>query len=506
MSRRQRAIVFAQAAAVFLIGLDSTATFVLVTPLEDGLEIDITTVQWVIAVYMLSLAAVVVAAGRLADMLGRRRVLLAGLATFGVASLLSALAPDAAWLIAARAMQGVGAGMIMPAAMGIANAAVPPGRRASAIGIVVGAIALGDAIGPGLAGGLNDLGSWRLVFLAGVPVTAAVAWLTLRVVDADDPAAGTDQHIDVRGAVLIAVAVAVFLYAVDRSTDWGWTSIEMLGVLAISVALAAVFVFSERRVRDPLVPPEIARNRQFVVVTCIGSAALTVLISVLFFLPQLFDKFFDYTAFESGLALVPLTLAYGVASPIAGRFYDRAGPRRVICVGLLLQTAGCLGLVVLDPGDGYVAAVPWLLVFGVGAGVSLASSSAGVIGAVDEALASAASGLFVMLRTAAAAVGLGVATTIYVSRGIDVLTEEAAEAGSPLTADEAIELQGVLSGTESGADAVAKLPDATTQHVTVAIDPAYLGGYEAAMLFTAGLALAAAAATLVFVRRPPDPS
>ena len=142
---------------MFLIGLDSTATFVLVTPLEDGLEIDVTTVQWVIAVYMLSLAAVVVAAGRLADMLGRRRILLAGLATFGIASLLSALAPNAAWLIAARAMQGVGAGMIMPAAMGIANAAVPPDRRATAIGVVVGAIAVGDAIGPGLAGGLNDL-------------------------------------------------------------------------------------------------------------------------------------------------------------------------------------------------------------------------------------------------------------------------------------------------------------------------------------------------------------
>ena len=501
MNRRQRAIVLAQAGAVFLIGLDSTATFVLVTPLEDGLEIDVTTVQWVIAVYMLSLAAVVVAAGRLADMLGRRRILLAGLATFGIASLLSGLAPNAAWLIAARAIQGVGAGMIMPAAMGIANAAVPPDRRATAIGVVVGAIAVGDAIGPGLAGGLNDLSSWRLVFLVGVPVTAAVAWLNLRVVDADEPT-GTDQRIDVRGALLIAVAVAVFLYGVDRATEWGWTSIEMLGVLALSVGLIALFVVSERRVRDPLVPPEIARNRQFVVVTCIGSAALTVLISVLFFLPQFFDKFFHYTALEAGLALVPLTLAYGVASPIAGRFYDRAGPRLVICVGLLIQAGGCIGLTFVDPGGGYLAAVPWLLVFGVGAGVSLASSSAAVIGAVDEALASAASGLFVMLRTAAAAVGLGIATTIYVTRGIDVLTEEAADVSTALTVDQAVELQGVLSGTESGAAAVAKLPDATAADVAVAIDPAYLGGHDAAMLFTAGLALAAAAATLAFVRRP----
>ena len=496
--------MFAQAAAVFLIGLDSTATFVLVTPLEDGLEIDVTTVQWVIAVYMIGLAAVVVAAGRLADMHGRRRILLAGLATFGVGSLLSALAPDAAWLIAARAMQGVGAGMMMPAAMGIANAAVPPGRRATAIGVVVGAIALGDAIGPALAGGLNDLGSWRLVFLAGVPITAAVAWLNLRVVDADEPS-GVKHHIDVRGALLVAVAVAVFLYAVDRATEWGWTSIEMLGVLAIVAALAAVFAFSERRVRDPLVPREIARNRQFVVVTCIGSAALTVFISVLFFLPQFFDKFFDYTTLEAGLALIPLTLAYGVASPIAGRFYDRAGPRLVICVGLLLQAGGCLGLVILDPSDGYLATVPWLLVFGVGAGVSLASTSAGVIGAVDEALASAASGLFLMLRTAAAAVGLGIATTIYVNRGIDVLTEEAADASTSLTVDEAVELQGVLSGTESGADAVANLPDATADYVAAAIDPAYLGGHDAAMIFMAGLALAAAVATLAFVRRPPGP-
>ena len=486
---------------MFLIGLDSTATFVLVTPLEDGLEIDITTVQWVIAVYMLSLAAVVVAAGRLADMLGRRRVLLAGLATFGAASLLSALAPDAAWLIAARAMQGAGAGLIMPAAMGIANTAVPPARRASAIGLVVGAIAVGDAIGPGLAGALNDLGSWRLVFLATVPLSALVAWRTLRVVPADEPA-GTDQHVDVLGAVLVSVSVAVFLYAVDRATDWGWTSIEMLGVLAIAAGLSVAFVFAERRARDPLVPREIARNRQFVVVTCIGSAALTVLVCVLFFLPQLFDKFYDYSALEAGLALVPLTLAYGVASPIAGRVYERAGPRLVICAGLLLQTAGCVGLVVVDPAAGYVGALPWLLVFGVGAGVALASSSAAVIGAVDEALSSAASGLFVMLRTVAAAVGLGVATTIYVTRGVDLLTAKAASGGTPLTDEEAAAMQGVLSATESGADALAAFPDATAQHVAAAIDLAYVDGYDAAMLLIGGLALAAALAALAFVRRP----
>lgn len=486
---------------MFLIGFDSTATFVLVTPLEDGLDIAITTVQWVIAVYMLGLASVVVAAGRLADMLGRRRVLLAGLVTFGVASLLSALAPHAAWLIAARALQGVGAGLIMPAAMGITHTAVAPARRASAIGFAVGGFALGDALGPSLAGVLNDLGSWRLVFLAGVPVTAAVAWLSLRVVDADEPA-GTDQRIDLRGVLLIAAAVAVFLFAVEHATDWGWVSTEMLGVLAIAVVLSAAFVVGERRARDRLVPREIARNRQFVVVTCVGSAALSVLISVLFFLPQLFDKFFDFTTLETGLALMPLTLAYGVSSPIAGRFHQQAGPRRVICVGLLLQAAGCLGLVLLDPGDGFLTAVPLLLLFGVGAGVSLASSSAGVIGAVDERLSSAASGLFVMLRTVAATVVLGVVTTIYVTRGIDELTEKAAAAGTPLTPDEAVALQGVPSGTESGADTLAALPRATARHVEAAIDPAFLSGYDAAMLFVAGLALAAAVATLAFVRHP----
>jgi EmrB/QacA subfamily drug resistance transporter len=501
VSRRQRTVVLAQAAAMFLIGFDSTATFVLVTPLEDGLDITITTVQWVITVYMLSLATVVVAAGRLADMHGRRRVLLGGLATFGTASLLSAIAPNGVWLIVARAIQGVGAGLIIPAAMGIANMAVPPARRATAIGFVVGGIALGDALGPGLGGLLNHLGSWRLVFLASVPATAAVAWLTRRFVVADE-APGSEQHINIRGALLIAIAVGVFLFGVEHAKDWGWTSTEMVGVLAISIALAAAFVLNERRARGPLVPRAIERNRQFFVVTCIGSAALAVLVSVLFFLPQFFDKFYDYTTLESGLALMPLTLAYGVTSPIAGRFYERAGPRVVICVGLLLQAAGCLGLAALDPGDGYLAAVPWLLVFGAGAGVSLAASSAGVIGAVDEALSSAASGLFVMLRTVAAAVGLGVATTIYVTHGINVLSEKAARAGTPLTSDEAVALQGLPAGTRAAEQTLLSLPASTARHVLAAVDPAYLGGYHAAMLFIAGLALAAVVATLVLIRRP----
>jgi MFS family permease len=254
----KRGVVAAVALAVFCVDVDFFALNLALPATARDLGVTTTNLQWAIAVYQLTLASFLIPGGRLGDLLGRKRVLLAGIGLFGFSSLLCGASQSAEMLIAARFVQGIGASLLFPVGISVISNAFPVAERGRAIGNVYGVGAIGTAVGPFVGGLLTDLIDWRWVFFFNVPFTLAALLLTRRNVgESRDISA---QRIDLRGLVAVTLGVAAFTYAIDRGSAWGWLSASTLGLAAAGIGLLVLFLFIEARVRSPLVDLELFRN------------------------------------------------------------------------------------------------------------------------------------------------------------------------------------------------------------------------------------------------------
>jgi EmrB/QacA subfamily drug resistance transporter len=372
--------------------IDGSAVNLTLPVIQRQLGGDAASAQWIMNAYLLFLGALVLAGGAAADRYGRRRVFVVGTIVFACASALCGLAPSLPLLIAARALQGVGAAMLVPASLAILGASFDKNARARAVGIWAGAGGLMSAVGPVLGGWLTDTVSWRAVFLINLPLAVlAVLFILAGARESRAPQAGP---IDWLGALSVTVGLAAITWSLTEAPARGFGAEPVIAGLLLGVGALAAFIAIERRVESPMVPLALFHSRTFS-----GANGLTFLLyaafgGALFLLPFQLIGSHGYSAAAAGAALLPLSVGLAVLSPMAGALTARVGVRLMLTVGPLLVAAG-FALLAFRSGeaDYWHGVFPGLAFMALGMGVAVAPLTDAVLGAVPDAYEGAASGI-----------------------------------------------------------------------------------------------------------------
>lgn len=373
--------------------LDATVVNIALPAIGRDLDADLASLQWTINAYTLALAAFLLLGGSLGDHFGRRRVFCVGAIWFAAASLLCGIAPNVEMLIAARALQGIGAALLTPGSLAIIEASFRREDRGAAIGAWSGLGGIAGALGPFLGGYLIETVSWRLIFLINLPIAAGVVWVARRHVPETRDESVRGLPLDIRGAAVTALGLAAAAYGLTSGVESGWTSPQVLGSLTVGIAGLMVFVLLERGRRGALVPLELFRSRQFSAANIVTFVVYAALAGALFLLPIQLQQTAGYSPLAAGASLVPLTIVMLLLSARAGRLAQRIGPRLPMSAGPVVAGLGLALLGIIDRTSPYVATVlPGVLVFGLGLSLTVAPLTATVLqaGGEEHAGASAA--------------------------------------------------------------------------------------------------------------------
>jgi EmrB/QacA subfamily drug resistance transporter len=410
-------------AAQFMVILDVAIVNVALPSIKTDLHFSEANLQWVITAYAILFGGVLLLGGRLADLFGRRRLFVAGLGVFVVSSLLSGLAWSEGSLIAFRALQGLGGALLAPAALSILMTTFAEGReRNIALGIWGAASGSGGAAGVLLGGVLTSYLNWTWIFFINVPVGLGVIALTPWLLS-ESRGVVQHRHFDLAGATSVTAGLMLLVYTLTRATDDGWSSGSTLTLLGASIVLIGAFIAIELRSRAPLLPLRLFRLRTLAAANVAGVAVAAVGFSMFFLLTLYMQQVLHYSAIQTGVAFVAITLTIVVVSNIAQGLVTRLGARRVLTVGLVVLAAA-LTLLARLPQDGHYFwnIFPAMVLGGIGMSLSFISMTIAGLTGVGRADAGVASGLINTSRQIGGAVGLaGVSTlaTTYTNQYVD---------------------------------------------------------------------------------------
>lgn len=398
-----------------MLMIDSFVVNVAFPAIGRDLKADLSTAEWTVSGYVLVLAILPIAMGRLGDIFGRRKLYLIGLVLFVAASIACGAAQDITALVVFRVVQGVGAAIMMPGTLSIITQAFPPQQRGLAIGIWSGVSGLGLIAGPILGGLLVQGDNWRLIFFINVPLGALALLMALRGVR-ESRDENVPRVVDWLGLALLSLALFLIMFALTRGDKLGWTSPLIVACLAVGIPLLPLFVFVEQRVRYPLIDLSLFRNVTFVM-ACVSAF----LFSAAVFGSQPFTSLFmqnywGFTPLQGGLAFVPATLLVALLMPVSGIMGQRLGARmRLIVIGgSFAVLLSCIYLLRLNTSSNYLDGfLPAFLLRGLGIGLVMAATSFAVVSAAPLAKSGLASGTLTMARNLGTALGVAVFGTVY---------------------------------------------------------------------------------------------
>jgi EmrB/QacA subfamily drug resistance transporter len=403
-------------AAQFMVILDITVVNVALPSIQADLGIAIKDVQWVVTAYTLAFGGLLLLGGRAADLLGRRRVFVAGLAVFTAASLGAALADSTVALLAARLAQGVGAALLSPAALSLITTTFPDGpERQRALAAWAAVAASGGAFGVLAGGALTETLGWEAIFLINVPVGVGVALAALRVLPRTAPQ--MMGRIDIAGSVLAAGSLTALIYGLVEAPSAGWGSAQTLGLLSAAALGLGAFVLVERRVREPLVALSVFRRRSTVTALALMIAGMGTVLSAFYFSSLYLQQILGHSALRTGIEFLPGAVLVVIAAHAGGRLVSRLGAKPVLTAGMALGALGALLLSGVSADGSYVADVlPGLLVLDVGIGLAASGIFITALSGAEEDEAGLVSGLTTTAHEIGIALVLPVLSTIAVSR------------------------------------------------------------------------------------------
>lgn len=403
----------------FMLILDLTVVNVAIPTMQADLGIGVTALPWIVDGYALMAGGLLLLGGRLADMLGPRRIFMVGLVVFGLASLASGLAQGTGTLIAGRFAQGLGEALAAPAAMGLVAVLFrDPGERAKAIGMFAGLAGIGGTLGTALSGVLTSFASWRWIFLINVPVAVVMVVLVPRLVPARFGRPSVDdRRFDALGAVTVTASVVLLVLGLLRVSSQRWTSAGVLGPLVIGVVLLAVFVVVEHRSPAPLVPLRFLADRVRAS-AYIGSVLFaTAFVSMFYLLTLYLQQVLAWTPLWAGLAYVPFGLAIGGGIGLVTNLVSRVGLRPLFAGGCILDAVGLLLLSTIAVDTGYATGLlPGMLVLGLGSGITLSCLGNAALHGVSSGNAGLSSGVQNASYQLGGALGLAVLSTIVLTQ------------------------------------------------------------------------------------------
>jgi EmrB/QacA subfamily drug resistance transporter len=478
--------------------IDSTVVNVALPALQTNLGGTVTDIQWVVEAYGLLLGALILVGGSLGDLYGRRRIFLAGVAVFAVASVGCGLAPSIHGLVLARAVQGFGAAFLVPGSLSILSASFDEKERGRAIGTWSGFTAITTAFGPVLGGWLIEHASWRWAFFINVPIAAVVIVLSLwRVPESKSHTSG---NVDWAGAVIATVALGGLAYGFIESTSLGWGHPYVWGALTVGCASLIAFFFVETRVAFPMVPLGLFRSRDFS-----GANLLTLFLyaalGIFFFLfPLDLIQIQQYSPTAAGAAALPLILLIFLLSRWSGGLVARYGPRRPLIVGPVIAAAGFLLFALPSVGGSYWRTFfPAFVVLGLGLAVSIAPLTTVVMNAVDQDRSGTASGINNAVARVAGLLAIAVLGVAMASAFAFRLNGSLADLAIPSSAMhelQANEIRLAALTVPAGID-----PSMATA-IRISIERAFVFGFRFVMLICAGLSIASAAFAWRMIAKP----
>jgi EmrB/QacA subfamily drug resistance transporter len=404
------------AMAQFVVVLDASIVNVALPSIGKDLEFSQQNLSWVINAYVLTFGGFLLLGGRLADLLGRRRIFIAGLWLFALASLAGGLAQSEGWLIVARALQGLGGAMLSPAALSIVTTTFTEGtERDKALGVWGAVAGSGGAVGVLLGGVLTDTLGWQWVLFVNTPIGIAAALLAPRLLDESRREA--TNTFDVAGAVSVTAGLSLLVYTLVDANNAGWGSPQTVGLLGISAALLAVFVAIEQRSQAPLVPFAIFRNRTLTGSNTVSLLTGASLFSMFYFISLYMQQVLGYEPLKAGLAYLPLSAAIILSAGAASQLVSRIGLRPVMAAGMLSTAAGLLWFTQVSPSGSFLADIlgPSLLA-AVGLGLTFVSITIGSVTGVTDDEAGLASGLVNTTQQVGGALGLAILVAVSTSR------------------------------------------------------------------------------------------
>ncbi|MGI5185136.1 DHA2 family efflux MFS transporter permease subunit [Dactylosporangium sp. CA-152071] len=442
-----------------IAAIDATVVGIALPAIGRSFDTDLETLQWVVTSYTLALAGLLLIAGALGDRYGRRKIFLVGVVWFAVASVLCGAAPDAPTLIAARALQGVGAALLTPGSLAILQASFRPEDRSRAIGAWSGLGGVATAIGPFLGGWLVGAASWRLIFAINVPIAAAVVLLTWRHVPESRDTTATGR-VDVPGGTLVTLGLIGITYGLIEGHSLGWTSPLVLTALVGGVLMLGAFVWWERRTAHPMLPLDLFASPQFSATNVVTFVVYGAIGGALFLLPIQLQQVAGYSALQAGVSLLPVTVIMLLLSARSGALASRIGPRLQMSAGPVVVGLGMALFARIDASGSYVTSV----------------------------------------LPAVVVLGLGLATTVAPLTSTALSSARSSHAGMASAVNNDV-------ARAAGLIAVAVLPAAAGITGTAYLDPPRLSaGFHTAVLICAALCLLAAAVAATTIRNPPRPT
>ena len=403
--------------AQFMVILDATVVNVALPSIQNDLGLSEANLQWIVNAYALVFGGFLLLGGRAGDLLGRKRLFLAGVVVFTVASLLNGLATSSTWLISTRALQGLGAAFISPAALAIISTTFSEGKeRGKALGVWAAIASGGSAVGLVLGGVLTQAFSWPWIFFINVPIGVAAFVLSLRLIpeSIDEHA---ERSFDVAGAVTATAGLMTLVYAIVKAQSDGWTSALTLSTFAAAAILLTSFVLIEQRATAPLVRLSIFRVRSLTAANVVMFLVASGLFAMFFFNTLYLQKVLDYGPLKAGLAFLPFTAGIMISAGLASQFAPKIGVRPVAIVGMIVTAVGLLLLARIPVHGSYVADVmPSILLTSLGMGAVFVPLTLVATTGLEDSDQGLASGLFNTSQQIGGALGLAVLSTLAASQ------------------------------------------------------------------------------------------
>ena len=402
---------------LFMIMLDNTVVNVALPSIQRDLKVDVSELEWVVNAYFLTFAVLMLTGGKLGDLLGRRLIFIVGLAIFTASSLACGLATSGDVLIAARAVQGVGAALMNPATLSIITAAFPPRQRGMAMGIWVGVSAMALALGPITGGLLAEHADWSWIFFINVPI-GLVAMVVARLVVAETKDTSGEQRLDLPGLATSGTSLFALTYALIEANNKGWTSAEILALFALAAVSMAAFVMLELRQRVPMLDLSLFRNATFAGANATMLLVALAMFGVFFFVSLYVQNILGYSPVQAGAAFLPMTMCIVFIAPVAGKLSDHVGSRWLMGGGMTLVGCSLLLFSLLDQASSFWNLFPALLVGGAGMALAMTPTASAAMGSVPVDKAGVGSGVLNSMRQVGGSLGVAIMGAIlgsYVS-------------------------------------------------------------------------------------------
>jgi EmrB/QacA subfamily drug resistance transporter len=409
--------------ALFMIMLDNTVVNVALPAIKADLGITTSELEWTVAAYALTFASLLLTGGKLGDLLGRRLIFVIGLVVFTLSSLACGLSSSAPELIGARAVQGVGAALMMPATLSIISATFAVRERGTAIGIWAGVSAMALAIGPLLGGLITEHISWNWIFFVNVPI-GVLAVVSAFVVVPESRDTSHEQRLDLPGLLTSGIGLFSLVYALIEANNYGWGSARILGLFAVAAVALGAFVLLEMRQRLPLLDLSLFRSGTFAGANLVAILVTLAMFGIFVFFPIYMQTFRGWSPTQAGAALLPWTVMVVIFAPIAGKLSDHVGSRWLISGGMSVVAICCLWLSTVTLHSSFWHMLPGFILGGLGMSFVMTPMSAAAMGAAPVAKAGVASGVLNTFRQVGVALGIGITGAIVANRA-------AAYAGPP---------------------------------------------------------------------------